>query len=183
MARALRGTNERMIRMSNRGASIAAISMGMPVDPDVRRLMDAFPDIEEGQVISNDDIAEVIGVDYGSNRFRTVRDNWIKRVESVRRYLLAPVRGQGVERLPENRRMDHAASKVRRGIRGIGRGAAAHARVERSLLNAAEQKTYDHRSMVIGRMSEDAKRSAKELSPPPPHKSIRAPLQSVGEKK
>lgn len=53
---------------------------GLPTKPDVDMLLKAFPELKEGDQIPYEEVSAILGVDKGSNRFRTVTNRWRDRL-------------------------------------------------------------------------------------------------------
>lgn len=145
---------------------------GVPTDGDVKRLLEAFPDIGPGDAISYVQVAEVIGVKHGSSRFRTVTNAWRKTVMRTQNFVLEAVPGEGfrrqteLERSQKNRtgwRQDQ--SRAARRVRDLGR-------TDTRSFDERDQKAHDHARRVLQAHVEHTSSAVRELAPPAPLKLL-----------
>lgn len=93
------------------------ITSGRPVAPQVRQLHEKFGVVKRGDKILNDDIANVIGEKWNSNRYRTVVHSWRKEVfENTGIWLVAMPR-VGYEAPTDSLQVGNAARGHRASIR------------------------------------------------------------------
>lgn len=95
---------------------------GVPTGADVRKLIDAFGTPAPGDQIGHDEIAQVIGVDRKSARYRTVTLAWRKELLTRHNTDLACVSGEGYRALTDAERVAAGLKGTRYGMRKIVRG-------------------------------------------------------------
>lgn len=116
---------------------------GIPTEPDVQKLIDAFKDPSEGQIITWQEIANVIEEPYGSSRFRTVVTAWRKRLFRTRNIHLLIKRGQGLYAGSPPERIRDSGKRFVKGYRTIHRASVVSAATDRSRLTENEKKEQD----------------------------------------
>ena len=100
---------------------IPSIRNGRPVEPQVRKLLDAVS-VKRGDLFKHTDLAKIIGEDEDSLRYRTVTTAWRHRILRDTGILLAAVPRVGYEALQAERQIKAGVGKMRSGVRGLRRG-------------------------------------------------------------
>lgn len=139
---------------------------GVPTGPDVEKLKEAF-DIQKGQIVPYEEIAKVIGVGYGTNRFESVVKSWQSII----------FRDKGIESIREGCAVcfltaDQAQNQTRARIKRIGKASGRNL-VKTSVINplelSSEQKREEH--SILKRESiaihEFVSKSFKQIVLPP----------------
>lgn len=85
---------------------------GVPIAPDVKKLMEHYGTPEAGKLISYDELSEVLGIHRDKNRFKTVLYKWRKEMEEERNVVFVAEAGKGLRRLKEPDRVDYAAKEL-----------------------------------------------------------------------
>lgn len=88
---------------------------GLPTEPDIKKLRDAFPDdaLEPGRIIEYSDVAKVIGESVGSNRFKTITSRWRRLVENeTGSIVIGTEPGQGFKILEEHEKLNLSGNKL-----------------------------------------------------------------------
>lgn len=120
---------------------------GLPTDPEIKRLMDAFPESEMkvGDKFSYDRVSEVISAPYGSNRFRTITNRWRNIVEKRCGLFIGippDMAGEGFRVLSEQEKLELACRKHGTVVTGIRRTSILIASTDRSALASDEDKKF-----------------------------------------
>ena len=139
---------------------------GMPTDPDVRKLLDAFPNLAVGETVLYSDVSDVIGVPYGTNRWESIITAWRKRMLRPETNMdLARISGTHFLVLSAPQRVNKGSENVRRRVRAIRRDANLVASVPAADLDDISKKHRDH---VLKRAAIllDADREGKKIDPP-----------------
>lgn len=100
---------------------IPRIRNGRPVEPQVRKLLEEVK-IERGEIYKHADLADIIGEEPESTRYRTVIGSWRNRVLRDTGVLLAAVPTVGFEALAAERQIKAGIGKMRSGVRTLRRG-------------------------------------------------------------
>lgn len=90
---------------------------GLPTALDLRRLAEAFPQIEEGDEITHEEVAEVLEVDQTGNRYRTVTNAWRKQLLNEHNVELGALPGIGFRSLTPSERVSGGVKGVQSGTR------------------------------------------------------------------
>lgn len=94
---------------------------GIPTAIDKAKLEQKYGVPKEGDELTFQDAAKVMGIDRSSCRFHTVMDSWRKDLLRTHNILLVAV-GDGVLRAANpDERMDYASRKVASGRRAVGK--------------------------------------------------------------
>lgn len=130
-------------------------SGGVPTDPEVRALRDAFPDssLNIGDVIAYEEVEKIIGSSKASNRFRAVTTRWRGMVERESgRIVIGTEAGVGFKVLDNVQKIDLGNSKLASAVRSSRRAYVLTARVEVAELSEEEKArllTLQRRSAAI----------------------------------
>ena len=137
---------------------------GVPLYPDVNRLLDHYGTPAEGAVLPYADIAAVIHVAPQSARFRTVVASWrraIERPPHVRRLVAHPDE-RSYHVLAADDHVTHASRKIDLSVRAAGRQVRSLSWIEPSRLSelgrAAHSVAVAKGSAVLFSRQRDARR-------------------------
>lgn len=115
---------------------------GVPTDPEVRQLRDAYPDadLQPGAVIPYDDAAAVIGSPKDSARFRTVTTRWRSMVERESgKIVIGTEHGVGFKVLDNVQKISLGNAKLASAVKSSRRAYILTARVETKGLSQEEK--------------------------------------------
>lgn len=140
---------------------------GVPTEPDVKKLNEAFLEIEPDQGIPYSAVEQIIGAKRGTSRWMAVTNAWRKHLRSLRNIVLAADgRSRMFRRLPEGERSERNASewvqKQKQAIRRVN----DQQRVVTSVMTEGERNTHDHRTRVMVAHVEATREAAKQIAPP-----------------
>lgn len=138
---------------------------GVPTDPDVKLLTDAFPKIPT-EVIPYGAIEEIIGVSKDTNRFKSVLEAWKNKIERETNEILITIRGEGVKLATPKERVTYCGKKINSGVKFVARGAKVAAFTDTRGLSDEDKKICDHFSRAASAVSMAIRVSPKELRPP-----------------
>lgn len=96
---------------------------GVPTGPDVKKIMDAFPDIQVGQIITHAEIEAVTGLMRKTSRYSTVTKAWKDELLDKKDIEMKAEYGQGFKRLNPQERIESNIDVMHQGIRKVKRGA------------------------------------------------------------
>lgn len=139
---------------------------GVPTKPDVDRMQSVFGVPDEGRLITYEEIEQVIGCKYRSNRFTSVVNAWRKSLESKHQVILGCDPGKGVYRLNPDDRLDLSGSKLRSGFRSVGKSGRIVAFTERARLSPENQRAADHITRVVSSVKLAIATAAKQIDLP-----------------
>lgn len=144
----------------------------VPTEPEVKSLLEAFPEIEVGRVIPYAEVEQVIRTRRGSSRWSTVTGAWRRRLCTERNFILAVVAGEGFKRLSESDRsfLDTRGALDKFG--GALRRVEDLRRVDITGFDAETLRTHTHRTEVFTRLAENVHGAAREIVPPKPTQTL-----------
>jgi len=125
---------------------------GVPLEPDVRKLIDRFGTPNENALIPYDEIARLISAAYDTNRFRSVVRAWRKQLERpphVRRLVAQSDLG-AYRVLDGDGHVKHAGRRIRQAIGGIKRQVESLINIDPSRLSADGKLSRDHELLSGG---------------------------------
>jgi len=124
------------------------IVRGMPIDPDVKKLLERWPEenFEVGMIVTSDDVAETMGNEKDSHRFRSVVAHW-KAYLQKRGVRLAAVTRVGYIRIGAQRIIDNSHATLKKTNRILSSQILdlSLAKAE----NKHQQVLIDHHRMVL----------------------------------
>lgn len=133
---------------------------GLPTGPDVQLLMSRWPDLKVGDRIEYADVADVLKVDRGSGRWRSITSQWRKRLLEL---------GLVVECETDTAfyvaTADQISAATYSTLKMIGKKAQRHRR-KLSVANPeteAQKNAIEHQGRLMLAIERDAKKSRKEL--------------------
>lgn len=142
---------------------------GLPTEPDVRKLIDAFPRLEPGAEISHAEIAKVIGVDRDSDRYRTVTNAWRRLLKKDHNVRLKALPGVGFKSIDGMERVIDNMHGFTQGARKIRKAADDVRRVEIGKLSQEQQRvaehTLRHMEATVDHLQKTSKAIAIEFKP------------------
>lgn len=116
---------------------------GIPTEPDVKALRDAYPETEmtPNSVIPYEEVEAVIGVQKDSARFRTVTDRWRAVVQQENKALvIGTERGVGFKVLTNHQKLNLSNAKLKTAARSARRSYALTAKVQTDQLTEEERE-------------------------------------------
>ena len=147
---------------------------GIPVEPDLRRLREAFPKIEPDQIITYEEVAAVIGLPVGPGRFRTVTGAWRRELLRTHNFVLAVhTPGKSWRRLTEKERSQTYNGKGwQRGAKISIRHTLDMGQVDTSEFDENDRRLHDHRQRAMTAWMDGTRKTVKEIAPPKPVESL-----------
>lgn len=143
-------------------------SAGVPTGPDVDRLIAKFGTPEEGTIVPYPEIMAVLGVERGSSRWGSVVTAWKKKLRRESNIEIKAVVNVGFECLDPHRRIDHAGSKYKGGMRAITRAADIAMTTRPEPLTQRELRAQTHLVMAGAAIKLAAATEAKKITYPDP---------------
>lgn len=137
---------------------------GVPTEPDVTKLIEAYSALRPGDEVAHDDLAAVIGVSKDSHRYTTVIGAWRKRLLKMHNIDLAPVRGVGFRVLEGMERINAGVKDYGGGVRKIARSEGRIRRVPQETLTQDQQRVSEHALRHISATVDAARRASKEIA-------------------
>lgn len=137
---------------------------GVTTDPEVKRLNDAYPEMEYDDIIRHDEIETIIENDRRSNRYQAIVTRWRKLLERDKNLLLVAVIGVGFIVADPSKRIIFGSGKHASGIKAIKRAGAVVVKTEREGLSDEEKRLADHlvkNSAAIVTMEQVAKKELR----------------------
>lgn len=144
---------------------------GAPTEIDVRKLLDALPSIQIGDQITHEQVQQITGLRYGSNRYTTVTNAWRKLLLEKHDIELGSVPGAGFKSLDAGERIDRNIDGMHHGLRKTVRSAKRVGVVSTDdPVQAHRRDTAVRSAAVIGF---EHKRLRSDLKLPPPAQNPR----------
>lgn len=140
---------------------------GVPTEPDVIALTQAFGVPQEGVPISYADVAKVIHVTVVESRFKTVTSAWRKQLRINHDVILIARDGQFTVRAPSER-VQLMRSKTRSGFRCFGEVLDINGGTDRARLSEHERAVADKAQRVASLGQAAALAEARRRLPPSP---------------
>ena len=146
---------------------------GLPTEPEAKKLMERFGVLEVGRQILYDEIAEVIGVKYGTSRFRTILSSWRHRLEKEHNLRMGFEPGKGIKMLSPEERVGAAEDDVRSGVRKLRKGANEASRLPLEEIKDEKVRAQgDHLRTVAAKVYSSVVETVKALRPPKPTQAL-----------
>jgi hypothetical protein len=138
---------------------------GVPTELEVKKLKQTYNELSPGQLITYEEVSELIGVEYGSHRFRTVTNRWRKEVESETNIIIGCDAGVGFKVLVEPEKVDLSAQKTRTAGRAARRAYVVAARTDVAGLDQEDRRRLDHCVMMSSKILGAAQLTSKPKLP------------------
>lgn len=137
---------------------------GLPTEPDVKRLIEAFETPAEGRIIAHGEIGAIIGHDHRSNRYRSVVGAWRQQLLKLHNIELEAVPGVGYKALAPHERMTASIRGYGRGVRKIGRSVTSIRRVPVERLDADRKRVAEHATRHMEATLTQARADSKSIA-------------------
>lgn len=143
---------------------------GVPTEPDVKKLIDAYGVPQPG-MIPYADVAAVIGLDPKSTRWRSVTDAWRFRLRRENNIEVRAIPGMGFKVLTEQERIPDTYVALRQTARVAREANRRAVSIDSARLNDVDRTKRDHlcraTAMVATSTSTEVGSIAAALKPPP----------------
>ena len=139
---------------------------GIPTKPDVDRLLTL--QVAEGDIISHETISQKVGVEHGTNRYRSVVDSWRKTLLEQKNLLLVSLPNIGYKVLTPTERVNHGVRDFVRIGKKIRKNAYLLNLVPEENLTQADQSKRDHIVRVSVSMLDTMNDTMKTIEPRKP---------------
>ena len=136
--------------------------LGEPVKPAVDKLMETFK-LKVNDVIQHEDIAHIIKQKYGSNRYRTLVQAWIRRVRAEQSLILEAISGIGYRVLNDNERVGTGIRNYKRSITYGGRALDMVAGAETKNLDESHRHQQQH-AVRLRDVLEQARKAVRSVA-------------------
>ena len=116
---------------------------GVPTAPDVKKLLETFPvqSMQEGQILTYNDVAQAIGVHVRSSRFKTVTAAWRKTLEQTTSIVLKTLAGQGYMVANDRSKLDMAVGKYSTATKMMAKAVVITTKIDTAKLDSSERET------------------------------------------
>ena len=143
---------------------------GVPTEPDVKKLMEAYPaeSLAPETIIPYIKVTEITGIAYNSSRWSSVTNQWRKRVEDDYGIMIGVIeetKGKAFIVFTESQKLDYCHKQTRGAVRKVKRAITVIPGINRNQLSEDEQKKKDHLSLVHGAMIAAAQMKQKKQLP------------------
>ncbi len=150
---------------------------GMPIKPDVDRLLSVFSKITHGDVIKHEDVARVIGQPYKSNRYRGVVAAWINSVRTQTAMQIVGEFGVGFRVLTHDEASKRGDKYLKHIRRTAYKGSVLNDAVDTNQLSEQGKSQHQIRRRHLHLLADMAQTARREVSfsAPGAHKSLPRP--------
>ncbi len=139
---------------------------GIPVEPDVKRLDEAFGIPEEGAFLSHAQLAEIIGSPWKSSRYRTVLHVWRRKLLTNHNLDTFIDPGRGMKILTPPERTEVSQLNFKEHVRGVRRSAIRAQIIPDKGLTPEQIRLRDHVQVTLARAYMAVSSEVKALKPP-----------------
>jgi hypothetical protein len=149
---------------------------GVPTEPDVRKLMEAFGEPAPGAVIEHAAVSAAIDVPYQSSRYRTVTARWMRRLWDDCNVRVVALPGVGYQCLHPTQRLDQGAREMRRSARRARAAVKEAVTTPVAELAAPDVSRRDHLLHATAMLAQAAREASREYArslPRPPEQMPR----------
>lgn len=137
---------------------------GVPTEPDVKRLIEAYSTLKPGDEITHAEMARTIDADERSNRYRTVVTAWRRQMLKLHNVDMQPIRGVGFRIIDGIERISASVKDYGGGVRKIVRSVGRARRVEMEKLTNEQQRVSEHALRHMEATADSARRASKEIA-------------------
>lgn len=117
---------------------------GIPTEPDVARLMEAFKVPAAGTVIQHPAIENLIGQKRKSYRYKSVTDAWRKKLYKDHNCIMGAIPTVGYKSLEPDERAEFIGSKYKTGIRHVKRSQNVAIRTDLTGMTPESRRSVIH---------------------------------------
>jgi hypothetical protein len=131
---------------------------GLPTDIELAKLKEAYPatELKVGKIIPYAELEQLLGLDWTSNRFRTVTNRWRRVVEADTNIFIHPDPGYGFKILTESEKLDLSTKKIRTASHAARRAFVVNTRIDRKQLTDDEKAMADHVTQTAAKINASA---------------------------
>lgn len=90
---------------------------GVPTEPDVKKLLEAFAEKATGSEITHEEVEQVLGISRNANRYRIVVEAWRSHQFKQNNIEIGALRGVGFKYLLPGERVDASFARFQFGLR------------------------------------------------------------------
>lgn len=141
---------------------------GLPTDLDVKKLAERFGVPAPGTLLRHEEIAECIGAAWKSNRYRTVLNQWRRKLLKEQNLDTIVEAGEGLKILRPIERVDASEADFKSSTRKLRKAAVRVSLVDEKTLDEPGRRRRDHLREVTSRLYMQAANESKALKPPSP---------------
>lgn len=144
--------------------STITFAHGIPTEPDVAKLIEAFSVPPAGTIIKHNDIESIIGK-RTTNRYKSVTTAWRRKLYKDHNVVMGSVATVGYKSLLPDERADFIGKKYKTGVRHVRRSQSVAIRTDLAGMSAESKRAVNHvKSTAAALILADAT-AAKQLPP------------------
>lgn len=117
---------------------------GMPTEPEVKKLIEAFQDLNEGDVIPHSKIAEVLEREMKTTRYKIVVEAWRKQLFHGGNVWLKAIPGEGYQVADPSARIESGVRKQKTALTYHRKAWQIVSTTDRARLTTEERQIQDH---------------------------------------
>ncbi|MCP4677706.1 MAG: hypothetical protein GY854_19755 [Deltaproteobacteria bacterium] len=141
---------------------------GMHTDIELDKLKTAFPQPAPGDSYTDEELGDVIGLEKGEPRHKTVVARWGRYLFRGQNTVLLRVRTVGYRIATADERVDHAVDRKHRAAKQVRRATRVLGATNVADISEEKRPEYEHHMQSLRRLAlaEDEDRRAMRMLPP-----------------
>jgi hypothetical protein len=136
---------------------------GIPTDPDVKKLREAYPHPKEGDLITYEETEKLLGVKKNQMRWRTITWRWRRLHEHETSQVIGCEQGEGFKVLLNHEKLEAGVGKVRHVFKTVRRARVLVGLTNASKLTVEDRKRMDHLSNRVAMLEGAARVEPKQI--------------------
>ena len=125
---------------------------GVSIDIELKRLHDAFPNLNIGDSFTDEDLEVIVELEKGSGRFKHVIKKWREECWDRNNLWIYRDRITGYHVSDDNERTDVSERKMREGVRRVKKSVKILHGTDKTKLTEENRRKYDHTATFCGSM-------------------------------
>jgi len=140
---------------------------GVPTEPDVQKLLEAFGRPEIGRKFSYEEIATILNTHKKTARYRTVTWVWREEIKQLYNIIIGCERGKGFIALNNSERLRFGVDKYKSGLHFVEKAQGIVAGCDDAKLSEPERESKNHIVKISGSLLLSAKMEERRSLPGP----------------
>lgn len=139
---------------------------GIPTEPDVKKLLDAFADIAVDAQVTHEEVEAVLGLNRQDNRYRSITTAWREHLLEHENKQVGAVAGIGFRVFSSKDRVASSVNSFKAGVRKQVKAVNNAMRIERGDLTQQDQHKVDHLVRVGASIAFHGQTMLRTIAPP-----------------
>ena len=140
---------------------------GIPTEPDVKKLRAAYAEPKDGDLITYEDVEELLAVNHRTQRARwqAITNRWRRLHEHETGQVIGCEPGVGFKALRDGEKLEAGVGKVRHVFKTVRRARVLVGLTNKAKLTAEDRRRMDHLTNRVAMLEGAAATRAKEIEP------------------